>query len=131
MEFLSVILAAAAAFAISAICYMVLADPWMRASGVPRDDDGRPKGGQGPAIFGISFVLMLAVAGMLRHMFAFAGIDGLGKGVMSGAGIGLFVIAPWIALNNMYGMRPAKLTLIDGGYAVLGCAAMGLVLVLF
>ena len=46
-------------------------------------------------------------------------------------GIGLFFISPWIMINNGYGGRPFKLTLIDGGYATLGCAAIGLVLGLF
>lgn len=131
MDSLSVIAAAAAAFVIGAIWYGALSEPWMQASGVPRDENGQPKGGQNPRIFIVSFVLMLAVAGMMRHMFSYAGVDGLAKGVISGAGIGLFLITPWIALNNLYGMRPVKLTLIDGGYATLGCAAMGLVLVLF
>lgn len=131
MEVLNVIVAAAAAWALGSVWYMVLAEPWMEASGVPRDADGKPEGGMSPALFIGSFILILIVAGMMRHVFALAGIAGLGKGVLSGLGVGLFFISPWIALNNMYGMRPIKLTLIDGGYATLGCAVMGLVLVLF
>jgi len=34
-------------------------------------------------------------------------------------------------INNAYGDRPFKLTLIDGGYATLGCAVIGAVLTLF
>ena len=34
-------------------------------------------------------------------------------------------------MNNAFGKRPVKLTLIDGGYATIGCAVMGLVLTLF
>lgn len=34
-------------------------------------------------------------------------------------------------INNAYGQRPFKLTLIDGGYAIFGCAVIGLVLGLF
>lgn len=131
MELLNVIAAAAASFVLGAAWYGALAEPWMRASGVARDADGRPEGGQSPVIFLMSFVLMLAVAGMMRHVFARSGIDSVGAGLLSGAGVGAFFISPWIALNNLYGSRPATLTLIDAGYATLGCTAMGLVLVLF
>ncbi|WP_264211753.1 DUF1761 domain-containing protein [Leisingera thetidis] len=131
MEFLNVIAAAAAAFALGAGYYGALAKPWVEASGVECDETGRPKGGQSPVIFALAFVLQLIVAGMMRHVFTLSGIDTLGAGLIGGAGIGLFFISPWIALNNMYGMRPVKLTLIDGGYATLACAAAGLVLTLF
>ena len=34
-------------------------------------------------------------------------------------------------INNAYAMRPFRLTLIDGGYAVAGAAIIGAVLTLF
>lgn len=68
---------------------------------------------------------------MMRHTFMQVGIDEVGEGIISGFGIGLFFITPWIALNNLYSMRPARLTMIDGGYDTLACTVMGLVLVLF
>lgn len=131
MELLNVLVAAIAAFAIGSVWYMKLAEPWMEASGVPRDENGQPEGGMNPAIFAVGFLLQLVVAGMMRHVFELSGIDTLGKGLVSGAGIGLFLITPWIALNNMYSMRPKALTMIDGGYATLACAVMGIVLALF
>ncbi|MEX0301941.1 MAG: DUF1761 domain-containing protein [Leisingera sp.] len=131
MEFASVIAAAAAAFVLGAVYYGALARPWVEASGVECDENGKPKGGQSPVIFAMAFVLQLIVVGMMRHVFTLSGIDSLGAGLIGGMGIGLFFISPWIALNNMYGMRPVKLTLIDGGYATLACAAAGLVLTLF
>jgi hypothetical protein len=57
-------------------------------------------------------------------------LEGPAKGMTSGLGIGLFFIAPWIMMNNGYTARPFRLTLIDGGYAALGCAVIGLVLAL-
>uniref|UniRef100_UPI00249171F4 DUF1761 domain-containing protein n=1 Tax=Litoreibacter halocynthiae TaxID=1242689 RepID=UPI00249171F4 len=76
-------------------------------------------------------VAMVIVAGMMRHTFAASGIDTALSGLVAGLGIGLFFISPWIMINNAYGDRPFKLTLIDGGYASFGCATMGLVLGLF
>lgn len=131
MEVLNVIAAAVVSFAVGAIWYMSLAEPWMDAAKIPRDEDGKPAGGQSPKIFAMTFALQLVVAGMMRHVFALARIDDIGEGIVAGLGIGLFFISPWIAINNLYGMRPLRLTLIDGGYATLACAAMGLVLVLF
>lgn len=131
MELINVIAAALASFALGAVWYMALAEPWMQASGVERDETGQPKGGQSAGLFAATFVLQLLVAGMMRHVFALGGIDTLAAGLVAGAGIGCFFITPWIAINNLYGGRPVRLTAIDGGYATLGCAAMGLVLVSF
>ncbi len=131
IESLNVLAATAAAFALGAVWYMALSKPWMADTGIKVDSDGRPEGGAGPGIFITAFILQLLVAGMMRHIFATAGIVTIGTGVLAGLGIGLFFISPWIALNNLYSMRPVRLTLIDGGYATLACGLMGLVLALF
>tara|TARA_R100000750_G_scaffold62534_1_gene56571 strand:+ start:1435 stop:1833 length:399 start_codon:yes stop_codon:yes gene_type:complete len=131
LEIVNVFVAALVAFGLGAVWYMALANPWKAASGVKCDSDGNPEGGQSPMLFGFTFVMQLVVAGMMRHVFASSGIDSAGSGLLSGAGIGLFFIAPWVAINNAYGMRPPMLTIIDGGYAVLSCGLMGVVLTLF
>lgn len=110
---------------------MKLAEPWMAAADIEKAADGKPEGGQSSLLFAFTFVMQLLVAGMMRHVFALAGIDGFGAGFLAGIGIGLFFIMPWIGINNAYGQRPYKLTLIDGGYATLACAIMGVVLGLF
>jgi heme/copper-type cytochrome/quinol oxidase subunit 3 len=130
MGFVSVLIAALAGFAVGAAWYMTLAKQWVAASGVTVDENGRPEGSS-PMPFVISGICMLLVAGMMRHMFAMAGIDGAAKGLVSGIGIGLFFIAPWIAMNVAYAMRPRALAIIDGGYAVVGCGIIGLVLGIF
>ena len=79
----------------------------------------------------MSMVAMIIVAGMMRHIFGMAGIASVGKGLLAGLGIGLFFISPWIMINNAYGGRPFRLTIIDGGYATLGCGVIGLILTLF
>lgn len=131
MGYLSVIVAALAGFAFGALWYMTLAKPWMAAAGIPMTADGKPDGNGSPLPFVLSGIAMLLVAGMMRHTFALSGIDTAGKGLISGLGIGLFFISPWIMINNAYSMRPFKLTMIDGGYATFGCAIIGLVLGLF
>ena len=103
----------------------------MQAAKVPRDESGKPINAQNPLLYAGTFVLQLVVAGMMRHVFALSGIDTLGGGLIGGLGIGLFFISPWIMINNLYAARPLRLSLIDGGYATLACAAIGLVLTLF
>lgn len=129
MGYVAVLAAAAASWVFGAIWYMVLSKPWVAASGIEVDENGRPKD-QSPLPFIISAVAMILVAGMMRHVFAMAEIDTLVKGIMAGAGIGAFLIAPWQMINNAYGGRPFMLTVIDAGYAIIGCTLMGIVLTL-
>lgn len=129
MGFVAVIAAAAASWVFGAIWYMVLAKPWVAASGVEVDEDGRPKD-TSPVPFILSAIAMIVVAGMMRHIFSVSEITELGKGLLAGLGIGAFFISPWTMINNAYGGRPFTLTLIDGGYAVFGCGIIGAVLTL-
>ena len=131
MEIVNVLVAAAGSWAFGAIWYMALSKPWLEAAGIECDENGKPKNGGSPTPFILSAIAMILVAGMMRHIIAQAGIDTLLKGLMTGFGIGLFMISPWIMINNAYGMRPFKLTLIDSGYAVFGCTIIGFILVLF
>lgn len=131
LDLLNVIAAAVVAFAAGAVWYMALSKPWLAAVGLKLDETGKPAGGQSPGLFAFTFVMQLIVAGMMRHVFAAAGIATPGAGLLAGLGVGLFFIAPWVAINNAYGQRPMALTVIDGGYAVLACSLMGLVLTLF
>ena len=130
MEFANVIVAAIAAYAFGAVWYMVNAKAWMAASGVELNQEGQPRD-RSPMPYIVSFICMVLVAGMMRHIYALAGIDGLGEGIVAGLGIGLFLVTPWLATNYAFARRPGALTLIDGAYASLGCAIMGAVLVLF
>ena len=131
MEFLNIIVAAIAGFAFGAVWYMLLAEPWMAAAKIEKGADGKPKNSSDPKPYIMAMVAMIFVAGMMRHVFASSGVMTVGGGLISGLGIGAFFISPWIMINNAYGGRPFKLTLIDGGYAVFGCAVIGAVLNLF
>ena len=131
MEFVAVLVATVASFAFGAVYYGALSKPWMEASGVPLGDDGKPQNSSSPLPYLVSFICILLVAGMMRHSFALSGIDTVGKGFVSGLGIGLFFIAPWIFLNTGYSVRPWKLAVIDSGYAVATGAICGTVLTLF
>ena len=127
MGFISVLIAAAAAWAFGAIWYMVLAKPWMAANDLKEEDIDRSD----KVPFIVSFVCLILVAGMMRHILAMGGIEELGKGAVTGLGLGIFVAAPWIVLNNRFSGRPNALSMIDGGYATIGCVIIGAVLTMF
>lgn len=129
MDFLAVIVAAAVAFALGALWYGLFRRQWVANSGVPTDASGAPLNGNNPVTMAAAFVCILLVAGMMRHIFHEAEINTYLKAIMAGGGIGLFIITPWITLNNLYSARPRALCWIDGGYATLACAVIGLVLV--
>ena len=131
MGFLSVVVAGIAGFVFGAIWYTALGKPWMAASGVALDETGQPANRTSPVPYVTGLVAAILVAGMMRHVFALSGIDTFGEGLVSGLGIGLFMSVPWLATNYAFAGRPVRLTVIDGGYAVGGSAAIGAVLTLF
>ncbi|MEP5155157.1 DUF1761 domain-containing protein [Planktotalea sp.] len=131
MELINVLVAAAVGFGVGAVWYGVLASQWMEVSGVAIGDDGKPANNADPKPYIMGFIAMVLVAGMMRHVFALSGIDTMGKGLVSGFGIGLFLAAPWLMICYGFAGRPGKLLLIDGGYAALGSAAVGLILTAF
>ncbi len=127
MEYVSVVLAAVAAFAFGAVYYMVLAKPWMAAAGIALGADGKPINNSAVP-YVVSFICIILVSGMMRHTFALSGITTPDKGLISGLGVGLFFITPWIFINTGYSERPWKLAVIDGGYATAAAAIIGVVL---
>jgi Protein of unknown function (DUF1761) len=131
MQYIAVLAATVAAYAFGAVWYMALSKPWIAAAGISTDASGKPQGSGSPMPFAIGFVCVLVVAGMTRHIFAMAAMDTIGEGFMGGAGLGAFIVTPWLLMCYTYGMRPMMLTLIDGAYAIVGCTIIGVVLTLF
>lgn len=131
MELINVLVAAALGFGVGALWYGVLAKPWMAASGVEVGADGKPANNADPMPYIMGFLAMVLVAGMMRHVFALSDITTIGKGLVSGFGIGVFLAAPWLMICYGFAARPFKLVMIDGGYAALGSAAIGLILTAF
>ncbi|MEQ8897816.1 MAG: DUF1761 domain-containing protein [Roseovarius sp.] len=130
MGYLGVLVAAVAAYAFGAVWYMVLARPWVRAAGVETDKNGKPVNASNVVPYIVAFGSAVLVAGMMRRIFALSDIDTVEKGLISGLGIGLFLASPWLLTCYSFGGRPFRLTLIDGGYATIGSAIIGVVLTL-
>ena len=131
MEIFNVLAAASASFVFGVVWYMALSDPWMTASGVARDADGKPLNSSNPRPCILSAISAIVVAGMMRHVLAASGVTAISLGVIAGFGIGAFLIVPWMMMNNEVAGKPFQWTVIDGGYAVIGCTLMGAVLMAF
>ncbi|MEM8578342.1 MAG: DUF1761 domain-containing protein [Pseudomonadota bacterium] len=131
MGSLVVLAAAVAGFIFGAVWYTALGKAWLAVSGVPVKEDGKPINDSNPLIYLTSLVGAVLVAGMMRHVFVLSGIDTTLEGLVSGLGIGLFFVLPFVAQNHIFSARPMRLTLIDGGYCVLSCTVIGTVLTLF
>ena len=124
MGLVSVVAAAAAAYAVGAVWYMVFGKRWMKAVGLTEKDV--QSGSKAP--FLIAAIGAVIVAGALRLMFARLGIDGALEGLRWGALVGAFIAAPWIITNYAFADRPRALWWIDAGHAALAVSAAGLVL---
>jgi hypothetical protein len=126
MGILSVIAAAAVGWIVGAVWYGINARRWMEAAGLTEETVDRTD----PRPYVASFFLLIVVSGMTRHIFAGAGIATPGAGLLGGLGLGLFIAVPWLVTNYLYARRSPVLMLIDGAYAAMGTAAIGLVLTL-
>jgi hypothetical protein len=110
MEILNVIVAAVAGFVFGALWYGYFSKSWMEESGVAVGEDGKPANNADPMPYIMGLVAMLLVAGMMRHVFELSNITSLGKGLVSGLGIGLFMAAPWLMICLLTAdMRPLAL----------------------
>ncbi|SHJ87212.1 Protein of unknown function [Shimia gijangensis] len=127
MEFLIVIGAGLASYIFGAIWYMTFAKTWMDAAGIEADENGRPPN-SGAVPYIVALLGAILVAGLMRHMFSLSGIETVWAGLVSGFGVGLFLVTPWIATNYAFAGRGRTLFLIDGGFATIGCTIIGVVL---
>ncbi len=127
MGVLSVIAAAAAAWIFGAIWYGAISRQWMAASGLTPQMVRRSD----PVPYIVSFLSCVVVAGMTRHILATSGIETISASAVTGLGLGLFIAAPWIVTNVLFGQRDRRLIWMDGIYPAAGTTLMGAVLALF
>ena len=131
MPILPVVAAGLAGWVFGAIWYGVFAKPWIEASGVATDANGKPANQKKALPYVISIASAMIVAATMYYAFDMLGIETVGKGFTSGLGIGACFAAPWLATNYGFADRPFKLMLIDGGCAAFGSAVIGAVIPLF
>ena len=111
-------------FAVGAIWYTLLADPWMAGIGKTREQLAAQ--GTGPGLsYAVGFAAILVLCYTLAWLVARAGPPTLGRGLRIGVATGLGLCSATIALNYAFELRPVSLWLINAGYVTLGLALAG------
>jgi hypothetical protein len=128
VNWIAVVVAAIASFAVGAAWYMALGTQWMAALGKTREQ-------LNPAAvspYVIGFVCQLVMAYFMALVTpALFGPVNVGAGLMAAAHMWLGFSITGMILNHRYQGQSWKLTAIDGGYLLLALLVQGLVIGLF
>ena len=128
MNWLAVVVATLAFFAVGAIWYTALfGKVWQREVGL--SDEQLTGGRNMMLIMGTCFALEFIVCLTVGHMFDFLAPSDRAK-MMIAVGLALGVMAPAIGINYLYQRKSLKLFLVDAGHSIVGMAAVGAVFVL-
>lgn len=128
VNWIAVVVAAVASFAVGAVWYMALGTQWMNALGKTRDqlNPGNPL----PFIIGFIVQLVMAYFLALVTTNLFEAVN-IGAGLLAGFYMWLGFVITSMILNHRYQGASWSLTLIDGGYLLLALLAQGIVIGLF
>jgi len=126
MNYLAILVAAAASFFVGWPWYMTFSRPWLKAIG--KDPDTPPHPTPIPFIYlGIGLVVMAWVlAGLIGHLGQ--GQVTLWNGIISGAFVWAGFVATTMSANYAFQGRPFTLTLIDGGHFLLVLLVQGAII---
>ncbi len=128
VNWIAVIAAAVASFAVGSVWYMALSRQWLAASGRTREDINA----RDMAPFIIGFICQLVMAYFMALVTpALFGPVSVWSGLLAGAHMWLGFVITTMILNHRYQGRPWSLTAIDGGYLLLALLAQGIVIGLF
>jgi hypothetical protein len=127
LNYLAVIAAAVASFALGAGWYGVFAKPWMEETGMtPEMASGRGAAAvRGYMTAGVSWVIAALALSMLIQLTGADGmVDGLWLGLIAGVGL----VAASQAPHFSFEVKSLRLFLIDEGYPVTALAVAGIIL---
>jgi len=128
VNWIAVLLSALAGYAIGAVWYMALANPWMKAAGLTPETIKGADGKQNPLPFIIAALANIVMATMLFGILVHVGDPTPRRGMMSAIFIWIGFVATTLAVNYAYQKKPLRLTLIDGGHWLVNLAAQGAIL---
>ena len=113
MNYLAILIAAAAGFAFGAAYYMSLSKQWLAAVGKTKEDIA---GNRSMTPFIVSIVALAVMAWVLAGGIAHLGPGQvtLRNGIVSALFMWLGFVITTMAVNNAFGQRKASLTIIDG-----------------
>jgi hypothetical protein len=127
VNWLAVIVATIAGFAVGAVWYTTLGKQWLAAIGKTRE---QLNASAGPYVIGIIVEAVMAYF-MAVVILALFGEVNVWNGLLAGAHMWVGFILPPMILNHRYQNMPWSLTVIDGLHLLLVLLAQGLVIGLF
>jgi len=126
INYLAVLVAAAAGWALGMPWYMAFAKPWLAANKLTREAIAQHHGKSSRALplvlaFGACLLMAWVLAGLIGHIGPVTLRSGLISGLFCWAGF----VLPTMLVNNSFAMRSRVLLIIDGGYWLAVLALMG------
>jgi hypothetical protein len=129
INYLAVLIAAVAGWLAGAAWYMLLARPWMAATGMTKDQMEECRKGPGAFLpFVYAFLANVVIAWVLAGLVAHLGPVTLRSGVISGLFCWAGFVFTTMLVNNRFAMRSPKLLVIDGGYWLVVLALSGAII---
>jgi hypothetical protein len=129
INYLAVLIAAVAGWLAGAAWYMLLAKPWMAATGMTKDQMEECRKGPGAFLpFVYAFLANVVIAWVLAGLVGHLGPVTLRSGVISGLFCWAGFVFTTMLVNNRFAMRSPKLLVIDGGYWLVVLALSGAII---
>lgn len=123
INYLAVAVASLVSFAVGAVWYGPLfSKPWMAMTGVTEEQAAEANMVK---TFGLTFVMMVIMAVFLAAMI---GGEGLVRGAITGLMLAVVFTGFSMAINDLFEMRPFKLTMINAGYNIVVYTLMGTII---
>lgn len=132
VNYVAVALAAIVAWIGGAVWYNLLGRQWIAAQGRTVEAFRADISARGAtwlpyaATLVLELVMAWVFAGLLGHLGP--GEVTIGNGIVSALFVWIGFVLPVVAVNNLFGMRRAMLTIIDSGHWLLALILMGAVL---
>ena len=127
VNYLAIVIAAAAAFVFGGIYYHLLSQHWIKALGVSKKSMSKGAS-HTPLVITIIAELIMAwvLAGLIGHLGP--GQVTVQNGIVSGAFVWLGFVATTLVVNNAFARRKLALSVIDGAHWLAALAIMGAII---
>jgi hypothetical protein len=122
----AVLVAGIAGFMVGGIWYGVLSRPWMEAAGLTQEQvspEGRMAAGPMIRALLADIVIAAMLAGVMERYDG--GAVTIAGGLVTGGLACVGFALTTLAVNHGFGLRPLRLTIIDGGHWLLAFLVMG------
>lgn len=128
INYVAVLVAAAAQFAIGAAWYTALfGKQWLKLNGISKEKVEAQKDNMAKT-YALSFVTSLVMAYVLAHVLGYSNATTALAGATGGFWVWLGFIATTMFSSVLYLQKPVKLWAIDSGYYLVSLLVMGAVL---